>query len=222
MNNEDIIKKIEQLNEKYLKNNQQGAREEELNFKIIKGTEPIILSAPHAVRQNPGDRLKAAEKYTGAIVEYLCEKTGAYGIVRIANLGDNPNNENVGYGLKYKQAISQLIEEYNIKCLIDFHGCKDIYGFDFDIGTCYRENINNKENYLRVIEKSLEKIGIVTIDEKFKANREVVISNYISKKNKIACFQIEISKKLRGSNQELIQLLNQLEVMIKDLYNEII
>ena len=222
MNNENIIKKIEQLNEKYMKNDLQEEKKEESNFKIIKGNKPIILSAPHAVSQNPPDRIKVAEKYTGAIVEYLCEKVGTYGIVRLANWGDNPNNENEGYGLKYKQAISKLIEENSIKCLIDFHGCKNTYGFDFDIGTNNGENINDKENYLKIIKKSLEEIGIVTIDEKFKANREVVISNYISKKNKIACFQIEISKKLRESHQELIQLLNQLEVMIRNLYNEII
>ena len=221
MNNEDIIKNIEQLNEKYLKNNLQGTKKEQLYFKIIKGNKPIILSAPHAVRQNSPDKIKAAEKYTGAIVEYLCKKTGAYGIVRTANLGDNPNSENEGYGLKYKNAISQLIKENDIKCLIDFHGCKDTYGFDFDIGTSNKENINNKENYLKIIKTNLEKIGKVTIDERFRANREVVISNYISRNNKIACFQIEISKKLRESNQELIKLLYQLEVMIKNLYNEI-
>ena len=217
MNNDEIIEKIKELNEKYMPNNQNGIKISNINFKIIEGCKPIILSAPHAVRQNTQDKIKAAERYTGAIVEYLCEKTGANGIIRTCNFGDNPNSENEGYGLKYKNAILNLIEEKDIKCLIDFHGCKDTYGFDFDIGTNNKNNINNKDNYLKLIQEELENVGIVTIDEKFKASKDEVISNYISKHKKVACFQIEISKRMRENNQTLVKVLNQFESLILKL-----
>ena len=63
----------------------------------------------------------------------------------------------------------------------------------------------------------MEKIGIVTIDSQFKATKEEVICNYISHHSKIACFQIEISEKIRLNNQLMINLLQQLEIIIKDL-----
>ncbi len=218
MNIEKTLKNIEQLNEKYIANNHNGIKtSEDENYKIIKGVQPIILSAPHAVRQNTINKIKAAERYTGAIVEYLCEKIGTNGIVRTCNFGDNPNSENEGYGLKYKEAILQLIEDKNIKCLIDFHGCKDTYGFDFDIGTNNKKNINNMDDYLKIIQNGLGKIGIVTIDNHFKATKEEVICNYVSRHSKIACFQIEISKKIRLNKQSMINLLQQLEIIIKDL-----
>jgi len=54
---------------------------------------------------------------TGAIVEYLCLKTEVNGIIRTYNLGDDPNFENEGYGLKYKNAMLNRIKEKQIKCV---------------------------------------------------------------------------------------------------------
>lgn len=66
------------------------------NFKIIKGDMPILLSAPHAVKQIREGKIKEEDRLTGAIVEYLCIKTGTNGIVRTYNHNDDPNYENTG------------------------------------------------------------------------------------------------------------------------------
>lgn len=191
------------------------------NFKIIEGTTSILLSAPHAVKQYREGRIKEEDKLTGAIVEYLCMRTGANGIIRTWNFNDDPNYENIGQSLKYKQCILNLIKEKNIKYLIDIHGCTDQHGFDIELGTNNGENINQNTDYLEILKSEFSKIGKVAIDEKFKAKRNTIVSNFTNKNSGIPCVQIEISRKFRRDDNNLIELLHIFENLIRKLQETI-
>lgn len=175
------------------------------NFKIINGTIPIILSAPHAVKQNRNGIIKEEDKLTGAIVEYLCMKTGANGIIRTCNCDDDPNYENKGKSLKYKETILNIAKQRNIKLLMDIHGCTNKHGFEIEFGTNYGENVNHDNTYLEIFEKEFSKIGKVSIDKKFMAKNEGTVSRFINKNSKIECIQIEISAKFR--KEQLVEML---------------
>lgn len=183
------------------------------NFKIINGTLPIILSAPHAVKQCRNGKIKEEDKLTGAIVEYLCMKTGINGIIRTCNYNDDPNYENSGEALKYKEAILKLIKEKNIRLLIDVHGCTNQHGFDIELGTNYGENIDNDESYIEILKQEFSQLGKVAIDEEFKAERTTTVSNFIHKNSGIPCIQIEISTKFR--KEQLVEMLKVFESAIK-------
>lgn len=58
MNDNEKLKYIKELNEKYRANNSNGISSSNINFKIINGRLPILLSAPHAVRQKQKRRNK--------------------------------------------------------------------------------------------------------------------------------------------------------------------
>lgn len=221
MENEQAIKDILIMNQKYKANNWNGIKEKGDNFKIICGNSPILFSAPHAVRQSRDGELKSADTMTGVIVEALCQRTKASGIIRTFNLNDDPNWENSGYGLKYKNAILDIINQRNILCMIDIHGCKSDYGFDIDIGTDNGKNINMANNFLNIINNGLIKCGKVETDKIFSASDSSVISKYINRKSNIACFQIEISSAIRKDMDRLIQLLDTFEEIIKNLEIEI-
>lgn len=182
------------------------------NFKIINGTIPIILSAPHAVKQNRNGIIKEEDKLTGAIVEYLCMRTGANGIIRTYNCDDDPNYENKGKSLKYKQAILNIVKQRNIKLLIDVHGCTNNHGFEIEFGTNYGENINHDKTYLEIFEKEFSKIGKVAIDKQFMAKGDGTVSKFINKNSKIECIQIEISTKFR--KEQLVEMLEIFESTI--------
>lgn len=194
-----------------------GISGEDNNFKIINGDIPILLSAPHAVKQIREGKVKLEDALTGAIVEYLCVNAGTNGIVRTYNSNDDPNYENTGKALQYKKAILKCISEKNIPILLDVHACKDCYGFDIELGTNYGENINNDEEILEILKSEFSKIGRVVVDEKFKASKSTTVSNYINKNSDILCVQIEISKKFRRENEDLIKLLNTFESIINKL-----
>ena len=189
------------------------------NFKIIDGTIPILLSAPHAVKQERDGKVKLEEVLTGSIVEYLCMQTGVHGIVRVANYNDDPNYYNKGESLKYKQAILDCIKEKNIKIFLDIHGCTDDHGFDIEFGTNYGKNINYDKVYLEVFEKEFSKIGKVVIDKKFKADKSTIVSSFVNENTEIQCIQIEISRKFRREGKKLEELLSVFEEVINNIIN---
>lgn len=218
---EEKIKEILNVNQRYKANNWNGIRENENNFNIIYGKSPILLSAPHAVRQNRNGKIKSADTFTGPIVESLCKRTEASGIIRTFNLNDDPNSENSGYGLKYKNAILELITRNDIKCVIDIHGCRKDYDFDIDIGINNGKNINGTANSLSIIKNCVSRCGRVGVDRCFQASENTTICNYIHRKSGIDCFQIEISSAIRKDFERLLILLESFEQVIRELTKEI-
>ena len=213
---EDLSETILKLNKKYEMNNCNGyMHDNDCNFDIYLGNYPILLSAPHAVKQMRNMLTKKSDILTGAITEYLCYRENVFGIIRSYNLKDDPNYENKGYGLLYKQAILSLIQEYNILYLIDIHGCSDYFSFDIDIGTNDGKNVLYYDEMISVIYKELSSLGEIGINVKFKASRDTNICKYIHDNAKISCYQLEISHKLRvdKTNRLLCALINMLESM---------
>ena len=221
MKKQNKIKKIIKLNEKYRENNFNGTQTEENNFKIIEGCIPILLSAPHAVRQCRNGVIKPADQLTGPIVEFLCKKTGAYGIIRTFNKGDDPNFDKTGYGLLYKKQIVKLINKNGLQCVFDIHGCSGKHDFNIDIGTNKGVNINKNKKFLNIIKKGFACMGNIAIDKEFKASKYSTVSNYTHRKSKVPCFQLEVNTLLRSEPNMLLAFLDSFEGVIKELTNEI-
>lgn len=139
-------------------------------------------------------------------------QTGANGIIRTYNQDDDPNYENKGNSLKYKEKILEIVKNRKIKLLIDVHGCTNKHGFEIEFGTNYGENINHDNTYLEIFKQEFSKIGKVAIDKEFVAKGDGTVSRFINKNGKIQCIQIEISKKFRKD-----QLVEMLEVFVNTI-----
>ncbi len=204
----NTLAQIENLDKKYELNNANGIEETNtINYTFIKGNIPILLSAPHAVKQQRNGKVKVQDSYTGGITEYLCNTCNTYGIIRNHNVLDDPNTDNSGPGFAYKQKILNTIKEYDIKLLLDIHGCSDYHNFDFCIGTNNGENINGRKDILEFLYNKLTTIGKTVIDECFKANLNENVSRYISHHSTIPCIQLEISTQFRIDKTHLEKLL---------------
>ncbi len=108
----DIATKVEELNEKYKINNSNGLNiNSSINYTLVYGNIPILLSAPHAVKQLRNGKEKAEDANTGGITEYLCNTCKCYGIIRNYNKLDYPNNDNSGLGLEYKKKCLILLRK---------------------------------------------------------------------------------------------------------------
>ena len=100
--------------------------------------------------------------------------------------------------------------------MMDIHGFSKECDSDIDIGINNGLNINRREDLLETISKELAELGTITIDKKYKASFSTNISRYISEKEKsVACFQVEISNKIRNSIEKLPQLLDSMERAIE-------
>lgn len=220
---ENTIDEILLLNEKYEANNYNGKKIEDLNsnYIFIEGEVPILLSAPHAVKQARLGEIKTQDGNTGGITEYLCKMCNCYGIIRNHNELDDPNVDNAGLGLKYKEKMLSIIKQNNIKSVLDIHGCNNSHNFDFCIGTNDGKNLNGKTKVLDIINTELSSIGKVVIDDTFKASKEGNISKYVCESAKVPSIQLEISTKFRTESSYLKQLINSLQMIIININENI-
>lgn len=214
----NILTQIEKLNEKYKLNNSNGQKNNSsTNYTFIIGEIPILLSAPHAVKQRRNGKIKSEDVNTGGITEYLCNTCKCYGIIRNYNELDDPNNDDFGLGLAYKNEILRSIRENNVKLVLDIHGCNNSHGFDFCIGTNNKRNLNGQDNILDILSIGLNSIGKVAIDDYFKASLDGNVSKYISHNSNVPSIQLEISSDFRKYDNYLEQLILSLQTIIENI-----
>ena len=93
-----ILKEEKELFE----NNYKGEGSED--FKYSEGSIPILISAPHSVKQIRNNEYKAADVYTGALIKTLSKTTKAHVIYKTKTKGDeNYTNKNTPYREKDKR-----------------------------------------------------------------------------------------------------------------------
>lgn len=109
----------------------------EEKYRVLSGNTRVLFSAPHAVNQIRGEDVRDAEKYTGAITRFLANATNSFAIFEIFTHAD-PNNDSSHL---YKNAVINLIENYNIKMLIDIHSSNFSDDTDIDIVTNKRQSL---------------------------------------------------------------------------------
>jgi len=124
-----MINELRYLNYYFLTNNKNGFKIDDKNYIYKIGKNPIILSAPHAVRQQRPYKEKESDYLTGPLAIYLAEKCDCSYFVRIYNDNDDPNWP-LDYTVtdienEYLKALRKYIEEYKQHLVIDIHGCKN-------------------------------------------------------------------------------------------------
>lgn len=191
-------KNFVKLNKKF----DEFSKENEKNksFETIKGKMPILISAPHSVRQIRNGKIKGKDIYTGPIAIVLQQETNCHCIYKTKN-----NNDDANYDIEnntYKQEILKIIKQNNIKLLLDIHGASDEHGFGVDIATGERKNLNGNEKAIEILVGILKKHNIenIEIDKVFKAKSIHTICKTIAEKTSIPCIEIEIAKKFRDIN----------------------
>ena len=214
---DNLLQRIEKYNkimEKYEKTHDKKDK----SYKIIYGEIPILISAPHSVRQLRNGKIKKTDLYTGPIVLEIANKTKCYAIYKTYN-----NNDDANYNIQhneYKKEVLKIIKEKNIKLFLDIHGAADTEEFEIDIGT---DNLKSLKGQREILEKFIQicdKKGIykIGIGKKFKADTLHTITKTISSKTEIPAMQIEITKKYRDLNQ--IENMKKIIEYIKELITE--
>ena len=198
-------------------------------FKILKNKSKIMISAPHSVKHIRQWEILPQDLLTWWLALYLWKRLNIPVIYSTSykvwdpNFDENKNSE-------YKQALVKYIKENDIKVLFDLHGCWSFRDFcielctggEWDPNVLWRTDIINKitqslnESLKSYIHHSNKWITKNTV---FKADRETIVSAFVSKECKIPAIQIEINKELRDMNdsKKLTALISALEDMIQNL-----
>ena len=196
MQNENTVSKIKKAEQKFKENNYKGNSSKSCLVEKF-GNIPILLSAPHAVKQIRNGEIKAHEFYTGAIVECLAKQIGCacitkqYLIENSAN--DDPNTDNAY--CSYKTAINQFLQEHEVKLFVDIHGLSSNRDSIVDICINNGKNVNDM-TYVSALQKCIEnKFGEnkSSVDKYFSAFSDNIMSKWIHSNFNISAIELEIN-----------------------------
>lgn len=214
----DVIKRLSNLEYIFSFNSYEGLIKQ--RYMYLEGTIPVLVSAPHAVRETKDDYYKQPDTVTGGIALMLNELTGCHVIVKPYNDGIDPNHTNIGYDDEYKEKIIDIVKNSGIVLLLDLHGLKMERETDVDVITNYGKTVQHNESIISNISEYFKENGImnITYDKYYHAKSEKVISHKISDICKIPCIEIEINGHYRNIDEEvkIFELINSLKDIIKN------
>ncbi len=157
---------------------------------LLVGNSDILISAPHGVSQVRLGKYKHCEIGSLTTAVYLQNETKCHLIAKTKNNSDDANfDENS----KYKTSIKKLIQEKDIKYLIDIHGLASNRDCDINLGTHIGQNIKNDLDLFNNLYNSLISNSFnVSIDQPFMAGQQT-ISGSINNEFNIWTLQVEIN-----------------------------
>lgn len=202
----------------FICNNYFGSSEKDYEYK--KGSIPILISAPHTVKQWRNESYKSADIYTGALAKTLHESTGVHIIYKASTNGDeNYTTEET----EYRKKIKDIVSKNDIKVIIDLHGMSSDKDSNIDIGTGSSSNVNLLgQNYILSLVGSSLGNNNYTVNKYFSGGKTYTMSGYCSSNIGLPTLQVEINKKYRTSDSEKFSYMaNKLTDMINDLSNKV-
>ena len=167
----------------------------ESTYLIKKGSIPIILTAPHTMKQRKRDgSIKLNEPFTKAIAKYVSNKTGCSYLIKQRATKIDSNWEEVD---DFKLLLERFIHEHEVKLLIDIHGASSRREFDVELGTL--NNLSVRHSTIKSLRNAFFESGIyeIALNNPFKGGG---ITKYIFGKTEIDVIQIEINGKYRNIN----------------------
>ncbi|WP_428907992.1 hypothetical protein [Niallia sp. Krafla_26] len=168
-----------------------------LPFDIKLGTNPILISAPHAVNHIRNNRVKNADLYTGAIASIVQSYTNSFLIYSNRICDEDPNYT---IGGQYKSALKNLCNNNQIDYIVDLHGASRERNFDIDLGTMNGESID--ENSINKIINIFRENGVKDVKNNaaFTASHPGTITSFSKNTLHIKAVQIEINRFYRDPN----------------------
>ena len=219
-----VILQVEELEKKFSNNGYNGSGYDW--FELCEGDIPIMISAPHTVNHFSRGKVKYAEILTGGIAEYLQRQTNCHLMYTACYEDADANRDSMDICL-YKQKLLEYVLTNNIKLLIDLHGMKINSDYAIELGTGGYGNptlIGHgfiADTVEEVVGSSLRKYldednKQIVRNVRFVARGENTITNFISRKSRIPCLQLEIGGEYRDSKKP-----ERLEALISGLQSVI-
>ena len=163
----------------------------EESVKLVPGTRPIIITAPHSVRPFRNGKYRFSDGgATAAYAIALAELVGAHVIYANYENGTDPNylDDN-----EFKRELAGLIERVNPVLVLDIHGSNPMRSYDLDIGTMNGESLLGQEALVTDLIDTLAKEGIFSISyNRFSASKQQTIAKFASKRG-VPTLQLEVN-----------------------------
>lgn len=167
-------------------------------FGYIKGSIPILISAPHGAKHYRAreNRWKAQDAYTSALAIKLGQLTGAHVIFTKNKTLEDPNN---AYQCRYKDFLAKVVRANKIKFVMDLHGAGLNHSFKIDVGILDgRTGKSSCPTFKPIIERDLQDFEKIVFNKRFRANDPATITFFTWKKLRVESAQFEINAYYRN------------------------
>lgn len=163
----------------------------EESVKLVAGTQPIIITAPHSVRPFRNGKYRFSDGgATAAYAIALAELVGAHVIYANYENGTDPNylDDN-----EFKRELAGLIKQVNPVLVLDIHGSNPMRSYDLDIGTMNGDSLLGQADLVTDLIDTLAKEGIFNISyNRFSASKQQTIAKFASKRG-VPTLQLEVN-----------------------------
>jgi len=162
----------------------------------IKGSVPLLITAPHATAHVRMNKLKRQEFYTGTLGVLLHSLTGCHVLYANCQSVSDPNYYDES---PFKTRLAEAVREQDIRLLIDIHGTgaerkRDIFP---GVGES-NEFLLGNERYLEQFENAADACGIkIGGLDVFPAARQMTVTKFAARSLGIPAVQLEINRSLR-------------------------
>jgi hypothetical protein len=200
-------------------------------FGYIKGTIPILISAPHGAKhyRTRESRWKEEDAYTAALAIKLGRLTGAH-VMYVKNRAEEDPNHDIG--TRYKEFLKKVVKEDRIKFVLDLHGAGRSRPFKVDVGTLSNNTAQSScPTYKNAIAEAFEGYEPQLFNQRFKARGAGTVTCYARKVLGVESAQVEINAKCRivesktsgfkAEAGEVTDLVNRLQKMILEINSQI-
>jgi hypothetical protein len=171
---------------------------------LLRGTQPLLISAPHSARHWREGDWKQEEEYTAALGYLLHQATGAHFIYGRYLLNPDPHDDN-DCG-PYKKLLDDLFATTPIRLVLDLHGARGDRDFMVAVGTMSGESCAEYEQPLLAAfeeqgfsfesESSLDRL-VLNPSRYTGGIRLPTITRYAWRRHHIPAVQLELSAWVR-------------------------
>jgi len=213
LDRDTLIEEAKELEKQFQANGYTGRRNGQYILEM-RGTLPVVISAPHAVRCGIKVQKQVSQMYTGTLALQLATLTGASALISARTSDEDPNRDEPGL---YKPKLATYVRETHACFVLDIHGSDENFVKEkrlgqVEIGTVYNRSLRGKRFLRNMLEEALENAGItVTVDKFFTADAPGTITLYTSERLGTPAMQLEITRSLRdleGAPEKYVNLLS--------------
>lgn len=171
-----------------------GKIESKAGYLHYSGSVPVLITAPHSVKQVRNGVSKWAEERSASLTKCISSDLDCHGLIKTMCREDDANFDSSNY---FKDKIHEMIDREGIVLLLDLHLMSDKRNYNADLGTALGRNIQGNTKVVEILENHLDRVlETAEVDRVFKAINENTVAATMSRTHKIPCVQVEINYKI--------------------------
>ncbi len=160
-------------------------------FKVIEGTVPIVVTAPHATSPTREGALRFSDGGGTGALAILLHKMAGVSVIHTTYV--SPSDPNYYDDNAFKAALREIIDRHDPVLLLDLHGSHPFRPYEIDFGSMNGQSLLGNDHLLTDLIAVLGSAGLINLSNNyFSASKHNTIIKFASALG-VPSIQMEIS-----------------------------